>query len=165
MASSHMEGDALIWFQNVVDGGLCRDWEAFSRALLLHFGHTAYDDPLEALTRLKQTSTVASYMNQFEGLANRLRGLSDSQKLSCFLNGLKDEIRIPVRMLCPVNLNVAYGLSKMQEEYLPSIRKAAKSTGERTTSMGGGNYSTGLYSTDYSNKWYQSHPTSKAMLR
>ncbi|XP_035551124.1 uncharacterized protein LOC118349695 [Juglans regia] len=108
---------------------------------------------MEALTRLKQTSTVASYMNQFEGLTNRLQGLSQSHKLSCFLSGLKDEIRIPVRMLYPVNLNATYGLAKMQEEYLPSIRKVAKSTGETTTSMGGGNYSTGSYSSDYSNKW------------
>ncbi|XP_035546666.1 uncharacterized protein LOC118348677 [Juglans regia] len=126
MASYHMEGDALVWFQNVVGGGLCHDWEAFSRALMLRFGPTAYDDPMEALTRLKQTSTVASYMNQFEVLANRLRGLSDVHKLSCFLRGLKDEIRIPVRMLYPVNLNAAYGLAKMQEECLPKTYGGAK---------------------------------------
>ncbi|XP_042979958.1 uncharacterized protein LOC122310144 [Carya illinoinensis] len=153
MASYHMEGDTLVWFENVVDGGLCRDWDTFSRALLLRFGPTAYDDPMEALMWLKQTTTVESYMSQFERLTNRLRALSDNHMLSRFLCGLKDEIRIPVRMLCPVNLNAAYGLAKMQEEYIPSIRKIAKSMGERTTAMGGGNYSTSSYSSDYSNKW------------
>ncbi|XP_041016742.1 uncharacterized protein LOC121259276 [Juglans microcarpa x Juglans regia] len=72
---------------------------AFSRSLLLRFGPTAYNDPMEALTRLKQTSSVAGYMAQFETLSNRLRGLSDVHKLSCFLSGLKDELRIPIRML------------------------------------------------------------------
>ncbi|KAF5471083.1 hypothetical protein F2P56_011555 [Juglans regia] len=153
MASYHMEGDALVWFQNAADGGLCRDWDTFSRSLLLRFGATAYDDPMEALTRLKQTSSVASYMAQFETLSNRLRGLSDLHKLSCFLSGLKDELRIPVRMLNPVNLNVAYGLAKMQEEYHSSTRKYSKPTEERTMPMAGGNSGQHSYSNDNYNKW------------
>ncbi|KAF5459088.1 hypothetical protein F2P56_023075 [Juglans regia] len=47
---------------------------------------------MEALTRLKQTSSVAGYMAEFETLSNRLRGLSDLHKLSCFLSRLKDEL-------------------------------------------------------------------------
>lgn len=152
MAFYHMEGEALVWFQNAADAGLCIDWDTLSWSLLLRFGPTTYDDPMEALTSLKQTNSVASYMAQFEALANRLRGLSDIHKLSCFLNGLKDEVHIPVRMLNPMNLNAAYSLAKMQEEYLPSIQKVAKAMGDKSTPMGGGNYSAGSYSSDYSNK-------------
>jgi hypothetical protein len=64
----------------------------------------AYGDPMEMLTRLRQTTTVAAYKAQFEGLSNRLRGLSEQHKLSFFLSGLKDEIRLPIRMLNPFNL-------------------------------------------------------------
>ena len=39
------------------------------------------------------------YKGQFEALSNRIRGLSDSHKLSCFLSGLKDEVRLPVKVL------------------------------------------------------------------
>ena len=40
-------------------------------------------------------------------------GLSESHKLSCFLSGLKDEIRLLVRMLMPKYLSEAFGLAKI----------------------------------------------------
>lgn len=46
----------------------------------------------------------------------------ESHKLSCFLSGLKNELRLPMRMLGPKNLNKAFGISKIQEEYLWSIK-------------------------------------------
>lgn len=63
------------------------------------------------------------YKGQFKALSNRIRGLFDSHKLSCFLSGLKDEVRLPLKMLNPKNLNEAFGLAKIQEEYLMSSRK------------------------------------------
>jgi hypothetical protein len=54
------------------------------RALQVRFGFTAYNDPMESLTRLRQTSTVAAYKAQFEALSNRLRGLYEKHKLNCF---------------------------------------------------------------------------------
>ena len=92
----------------------------------MRFGTTAYDDPMETLTRLRQTSSVAVYMAQFKVLSNRIRGLSSAHKLSCFLSGLKDEIRLPVQMLNPQSLNKAFGLSKIQEEYNWSCKKISK---------------------------------------
>ena len=87
------------------------------------FGVTTYDDPMEALIRLKQTSTMIAYKGNFEILSNRIFGLSESHKLSCFLSGLKDEIRLSVRMLVLKTLNKAFGLAKIQEEYLSNGRK------------------------------------------
>jgi hypothetical protein len=92
MASFHMEGEALIWFQDADDAGQFPTWEAFLPALLTHFGPT-YDDPMESLMRLRQVSTVAEYTSQFEALSNQLRGISKKNRLSCFLSGLKDDIR------------------------------------------------------------------------
>ena len=57
----------------------------------LRFGVTAYDDPMETLTWLKQVSFVVAYKGNFEILSNRITGLSESHKLSCFPSGLKDE--------------------------------------------------------------------------
>ena len=42
------------------------------------------------------------------------------------MNGLKDEIRLPVRMLNPQSLNEAFGLAKIQEEYVWSNRKSIR---------------------------------------
>ena len=81
---------------------------------------------METLTRLMQTSTVAVYKAQFKVLSNRSKGISSSRKLSCFLSGLKDEIRLPIRMLNPQSLNEAFGLSKIQEEYNWRYKRSSK---------------------------------------
>ena len=81
---------------------------------------------MEALTRLKQITTVVSYKGNFEILSNRIKRLSKSHKLSCFLSGLKDEIRLPVKMLVPKSLNDAFGFAKIQEEFLITNRKSFK---------------------------------------
>ena len=126
IASFHMELEALIWFQEAEEVGIFSDWESMVQALHVRFGSTAYDDPMEVLTRLRQTTTVALYKAEFEAISNRIKGLSPMHKLSCFLSGLKDEIRLPVRMLSPQSLNAAFGLAKIQEEYVMSCRRNMK---------------------------------------
>ena len=96
------------------------------QALHVRFGSTTNDDPMEVLTRLRQSSTVAVYKAKFEAMSNRIKGLSPLHKLSCFLSGLKDEIRLPVRMLNPNTLNEAFGLAKIQEEYVLSCKKSSR---------------------------------------
>ena len=117
MASYHFDGEALIWFQDVEQIGGFASWEVFVKALQTCFGVATYDDPMKALTRLRQTSIVVSYKGNFKILSNKIVGLSESHKLSCFLSGLKDEIRLTIRMLVPKSLNEAFGLAKIQEEY------------------------------------------------
>jgi hypothetical protein len=56
---------------------------------------------MKAFISIKQTSTIELYKTQFEMLSNQVRGLSDSHRLNCFLGGLKEEIRMGVRMLNP----------------------------------------------------------------
>ena len=82
------------------------------RALHTRFGALAYDDPMEALTKLRQVSSVSNYKAQFEALSNRIKELSEKHKLSCFLSGLKDEICFPDKMFNPQTLNSAFGLVK-----------------------------------------------------
>ena len=118
MASFHKEGDALVWFQDSDENEVFTTWEGFLVALLTRFGSTAYEDPMESLIRLRQISNFVVYKGQFEALSNRITGLSDSHKLSYFLSGLKDEVRLPLKMLHPKNLNEAFGLAKILEEYL-----------------------------------------------
>ena len=66
MASFHMEGEALVWFQEGEDAEVFGTWEALVQAMLIQFGSTAYDDPMEASTRLRQTSTVALYKGELK---------------------------------------------------------------------------------------------------
>ncbi|XP_041016312.1 uncharacterized protein LOC121258850 [Juglans microcarpa x Juglans regia] len=123
LMSFHVEGKALVWFQDLDESGLLIGWEEFVTALLLRFGPSSYDDPMEQLTRLRQVDTVEEYKANFEALSNRLRRLSESYKLSCFLSGLKDEIRLTVRMFNPNSLMEAYGLARIQEEKVSLHKK------------------------------------------
>lgn len=127
MASFHMEGEALIWFQDADESGQFPTWDAFVQSLLTCFGLT-YDDPMEALMRLRQSSSMAKYTSQFEALSNCLRSISEKNRLSCFLSGLRDDIRLPVRMLNPANLVAAFGLAKLQEEYILSFQRPLRSS-------------------------------------
>ena len=56
---------------------------------------------------------MAIYKSQFERLSNRIKNLLESYKLSCFLSGLKDEIRLAMRMQNPRALSATFGLAKI----------------------------------------------------
>jgi hypothetical protein len=60
MSSFHMDGKALVWFQDADESGQFPTWDAFVQALLVRFG-PAYDDPMEALMWLRQTALVTNY--------------------------------------------------------------------------------------------------------
>uniref|UniRef100_A0A2N9FBV1 Retrotransposon gag domain-containing protein n=1 Tax=Fagus sylvatica TaxID=28930 RepID=A0A2N9FBV1_FAGSY len=68
--------------------------------------------------------------SQFELTSNRVRDLSDMHKLSCFMSGMKDEIRLAVKMQGPRNLGEAYALAKIQEEYLTTVKRSTRPTYE-----------------------------------
>ena len=69
---------------------------------------------------------MVNYKGKFETLSNRIRDLSENHKLSCVLSGLKDEVKLPVKMLNPKTFNEAFGLAKIQEEYLMSSKKSQR---------------------------------------
>jgi hypothetical protein len=124
LASIHLEGKALVWYQDMDMAGALPNWEVFTHALLDKFIPTCYDDPMESLARLKQVSSVEEYKESFEAISNRLRGISDHNKLSYFLSGLKDKIRLPVRMFNPSILLATYGLANVQKKHVLLERKS-----------------------------------------
>jgi hypothetical protein len=101
-------------------------WDSFCWSCMTRFGPTAFDDPMEAMMRLKQTSNVVVYKAEFEVLSNRLRNLTPGYKLSCFFSGLNEEIKLPVRLLAPTTLLQAFALAKIEEKYVATARKTFK---------------------------------------
>ena len=70
-----MEGKALVWYQDTDLFGYLPNWNVLAQSLMQRFGPSAYDDPMESLTRLKQLSSVDEYKERFEALFNRVRGV------------------------------------------------------------------------------------------
>jgi hypothetical protein len=123
ISSFHMEGKTLIWFQELKASGGLSTWGEFLRSLKIRFGKGSYDDPMEDLTKLKQIGMLEEYKTQFDHLASKVHGLPESHKLSMFLRGLKDKIRLPVHMFNPKSLIDAYSLACIQEESVVANRK------------------------------------------
>lgn len=116
IASFYMEGDALSWYQWMYSIGQLLSWATFLHALELRFAPSKYEDPQGALFKLCQTSTVRAYQAEFESLANRIMGLPPQFYLSCFVSGMKPEIRREVQSFQPLSLHHAISLAKLQEE-------------------------------------------------
>ena len=123
-ASYHLDDNALIWFQNCEHDLGC--WDNFARAIKLRFGPPTYDDPMELLIKLKHVNSIEEYKGLFESLSNRIRNLSSMHKLSCFMNGLKDEVRLAIKMQGPRTLGEAYALAKIQEQYQANVKRSTR---------------------------------------
>jgi hypothetical protein len=60
LASFHMEGKALTWFQHLEASGSITSWDGFTQSLLTRFGPSILDDPIETFTRLR-FHTILTY--------------------------------------------------------------------------------------------------------
>jgi hypothetical protein len=128
----NMEGKALVWFQELRNSNSLTTWIDFLKSIQTRFGMSLYDDPMESLVSLKQTGSVEEYKSQFELLANRVVGLLENLKLSCFLGGLSEEIKLPVRMFKPKSMTEAYSLAKIQEELMSNVKKSSRNSWSST---------------------------------
>jgi hypothetical protein len=128
LSSFHMDGRALVWFRELRASNSIQSWQDFVRSLQIRFGQGSYDDPMETLSKLKQEGTLEEYKNQFDILALKVQHLPEFHKLSCFLGGLKDELRVPVRMFNPRTLVDAYSLARMQEECVMNSQRYHRSS-------------------------------------
>ncbi|GFY86884.1 alpha/beta-Hydrolases superfamily protein [Actinidia rufa] len=116
LASFHLEGIALQWLRWLTKFKGPLTWDELTKAVLLRFGPTEYKDPSEALTRLKQTSTVAAYQETFEKLSHRVDGLPKNYLIGCFIAGLRDNIRLDVKIKQPRTLADITGVARLIEE-------------------------------------------------
>jgi hypothetical protein len=123
-ASYHLDDDALIWFKSCEHDLGC--WDNFARAIQLRFGPPSYDDPMELLIKLKHVNSIEEYKGLFESLSNGIRNLSSMHKLNCFMSGLKDEVRLAIKMQGPRTLGEAYALAKIQEQYLANVKTSTR---------------------------------------
>jgi hypothetical protein len=121
----HMEGRALQWYNWLMESAPVTKWDEFVVALKTRFAPSAYDDPVGAFTKLFQT-TVKDYQYQFEVLSNRISGITEEFKVSSFISGLKEKVRIMVTMLKPPNLPAAFGLARLQEEEVWRRNRSAR---------------------------------------
>ena len=121
-----MEGDALEWYRWYIDYQPQATWEQFVEAMDAHFGPGRSEDFASKLSKLRQTSYVIENKKEFQMLSNKVKRLTEEYLISLYLSGLRDDIRIGVQNLNPINLPDAFSLAWMQEEEANLRRKMVR---------------------------------------
>jgi hypothetical protein len=116
LASFHLSNVALQWYQWYTKNRGQLHWNEFVKALLCSFGPADYEDPSEALSRLKQTTTVNAYQEAFKKLSHKVDDLSEKILVGCFITGLKDEIYLDVRVKQPKTLSESISVAHLIKE-------------------------------------------------
>ena len=116
LASFHLEGIALQWHRWLAKFRGPLTWDEFTNVVQHRFGRTDYEDPSEALTRLKQTTTIATYQEAFERFSHRVDSLPEKFLIGCFIAGLRDDIRIDVKIKQPGTLADTIGVAQLIEQ-------------------------------------------------
>lgn len=116
IASVHMDGTVVPWFQMMRKKNEIPTWDALTKAMELEFGPSYYEAPRAKLFKLYQATSVKEYHRQFVVLANRAEGFSDDAVLDCFISGLKPDIRRDVLAQSPMTLSSAVALAKLYDE-------------------------------------------------
>ncbi|CAN6547867.1 unnamed protein product [Malus baccata var. baccata] len=108
-ASFHFEGEILHWFRWM--DSLCRE-----------FGPSKFEDSTEALFKLHHTGTLRDYVAEFRRLATRSPEIGPLLLRSCFLEGLKKELRYDVKLLKPANVHEAIAIAVQLDSKLTELK-------------------------------------------
>lgn len=107
MASFHLDGEPLKWFQWANCITTYPRWKDFTQALCQEFGPFEFDDSTKSLVKLLQTGSLRDYILEFRRLANRTRDITLSLLRSCFIGGLKSKLRHDFKILKPKDVLAA----------------------------------------------------------
>ncbi|CAB4320249.1 unnamed protein product [Prunus armeniaca] len=107
MVSFHLDSKALQWYQWEECASSLSKWEDFTKAFCREFGSHGFEDFVESLFKLRQTGPLKDYIAKFRRLATRIRDLSPTFRLSCFVGGLKEELKHDVKLLHPATVHEA----------------------------------------------------------
>jgi hypothetical protein len=75
-----------------------------------------YDDPLEALSYLRQMTTTNAYQEAFKKLSHNVDDILEKKFVGCFIKGLKDDIQLDVRVKQPKMLSETTSVAHLIEE-------------------------------------------------
>jgi hypothetical protein len=115
IASFYLDDEAADWFDWMSRNDRFVDWSNFTAALIQRFRAKDLESPEGLLAKLTQTSTVADYRHQFEEISNRSMVLPSPFLISCFISGLRADIKQSVLIHRPVTLEDAMETAQLHE--------------------------------------------------
>lgn len=130
-ATFNFIGSAAVWLQTTQLHGRFQSWDDMHWAVFAHFDKDQYPLYMKQLKSLRQTGSVADYQAKFEHLAQCILLYNPSYDdvffVTRFLGGLKEEIRAPIILHRPPNLEAAGTLTLLQEAKLEMAKSKVQS--------------------------------------
>ncbi|XP_057458006.1 uncharacterized protein LOC130748778 [Lotus japonicus] len=93
-----MEGRALSWYHWWARCNPEPTWDGFKLAVVRRFQPSMVQNPFELLLALKQTGTVVEFVEEFEKYVGALKAIDQEFARGIFMNGLKEEIQVEVKL-------------------------------------------------------------------
>jgi hypothetical protein len=110
----HFRGTAARWFESIHHPDQI-PWPDFCKMLHDRFGHDQRDRLSRQMFHIHQTSTVLKYVEWFSSLFNQLKAYQIEPDMhyytTCFVDGLRHDIRVAVAIQHPSTLDTAYVLT------------------------------------------------------
>lgn len=122
LASFYMFGQALTWFQWMLQNQQLFTWPALAKSLGQRFGPSSLINPQTTLFKLRQTTTVEEYQSLFENTSNSITNLPPDVVLNYFISGLKTHIKNELLLLRPNSISDAIELAKLVKSKLNDNR-------------------------------------------
>ncbi|XP_028754553.1 uncharacterized protein LOC114714022 [Neltuma alba] len=116
IASVHMDGDVLPWYQMLEKVGRVPDWAALAKAIELQYGPSKFDcarSQLFKLTQAEVSGVLEVYNSKFMTLANRTEDIPEAALLDCYLGGLNPDLKRNVLVQRPTNVLSAMALARL----------------------------------------------------
>ncbi|KAK2965950.1 hypothetical protein RJ640_002680 [Escallonia rubra] len=118
-ASVHFDGQAEFWYGTYIKAKGRVLWVNFVKDLHARFSSLFKESIIGEFHKLRQTTTVEQYYNDFETLRSILVSegsmLEESYFMQSFISGLKDDIRLEVEKFDVGDLSRAIFLARKQE--------------------------------------------------
>ncbi|GKB04622.1 ankyrin repeat-containing protein [Tanacetum coccineum] len=111
-----LKGQALSWYRWSDGRTPFRSWENFKRRLLDRFQQSQEGSLYEQFLAITQDGSAREYVALFEKLAGQLVGVPETILEGTFIKGLKQDLRVVVRVLNPEGLSHAMKLVVSIEE-------------------------------------------------
>ena len=99
IVAMNLKGKVLSCFQIWEKLNPEPNWLWMSTTIQMQFGLSQFENPREELLKLKQSSSVGSYFDEFNDLAARVYGMDDALLLDYFVGGLHPELKREVKSL------------------------------------------------------------------
>lgn len=121
-AALNFTGAAALWLQSVERRGRISDWELLCKMVFEKFDRDQYPLLLKQFSGLRQTGTVAEFIEEFERMAHGILlynpGYDDTYFVTQFMAGLREDIRSMIILHRPKDVATASALALLQEEEL-----------------------------------------------